>query len=423
MKNQLITILIVAMTLATAWAIRGQFGHEPGAAWAGGIGGLALVLVSKRKDWYTKIFSVTFASAIGWGAGGMMSYGIVVGYGRSSSLPDAFYGLLMLFVIGGLYGILGGGLVGLSLDSTREKRVNWGCLLSEMVAGGLIGYYLLIVQFEWLMTPPRSEAWALCFGAGMALLWHMARNNFKSPIRVSLFSAIGAGFGFAFGNFLQTLGTSLEIQFNMWNVMEYSIGFFGGIGMAYGVFSSNWPVESRIPERWESRLSMLAVFVIIPFIILIDALGYNTLMERIKDLINPETTAMLSTLFSILIIFSVAIIGWYKFSKSGTGFERKDILVLFIVYLTAYILISYIVSGVFAGRFPSNHQLYVVNFAVILWLAGKQFTPFFGNPLSTMPVSRWFLFLLGIVIIIMFLAFISVNTHGVMGGAHERFVN
>ena len=233
MKNQLITILIVAMTLATAWAIRGQFGHETGAAWAGGIGGLALVLVAKRKDWYSKIFSIALASAIGWGAGGMMSYGIVVGYGRSSSLPDAFYGLLMLFVIGGLYGILGGGLVGLSLDSTKEKRVNWGLLLAEMVAGGLIGYYLLIVQFEWLMTPPRSEAWALCFGAGMALLWYMARNNYKSPIRVSLFSALGAGFGFAFGNFLQTLGTTLEVQFNMWNVMEYSIGFFGEIGRAH----------------------------------------------------------------------------------------------------------------------------------------------------------------------------------------------
>ncbi len=423
MKNQLITILIMAMTLGTAWAIRGQFGHEPGAAWAGGIGGLALVLVSKRKDWYAKIYSIAMASAVGWGAGGMMSYGIVVGYGRSSSLPDAFYGLLMLFVIGGLYGILGGGLVGLSLDSTKEKRVNWGCLLSEMVAGGLIGYYLLIVQFEWLMTPPRSEAWALCFGAGMALLWHMARNNFKSPIRVALFSAIGAGFGFAFGNFLQTFGTSLEIQFNMWNVMEYSIGFFGGIGMAYGVFSSKWPGESRIPERWESRISMLIVFVIIPFIILIDAMGYNTLMERIKDLINPETTAMLSALFSIFVIFSVAIIGYYKFSKSRTGFERKDILVLFIVYLTAYILISYVVSGVFAGRFPSNHQLYVVNFVVILWLMKKQFTPFFGNPVSVMPVNRWFLFLIGIVIIIMFLALISVNTHGVMSGAHERFVN
>tara|TARA_S200000501_G_scaffold361370_1_gene389513 strand:+ start:290 stop:427 length:138 start_codon:yes stop_codon:yes gene_type:complete len=36
-------ILIVAMALGTAWAIRGQFGHEQGAAWAGAIGGLALV--------------------------------------------------------------------------------------------------------------------------------------------------------------------------------------------------------------------------------------------------------------------------------------------------------------------------------------------------------------------------------------------
>jgi hypothetical protein len=423
MKNQLITILIVAMTLATAWAIRGQFGHEPGAAWAGGIGGLALVLVSKRKDWYTKIFSVAFASAIGWGAGGMMSYGIVVGYGRSSSLPDAFYGLLMLFIIGGLYGILGGGLVGLSLDSTSEKRVNWGCLLSEMVAGGLIGYYLLIVQFEWLMTPPRSEAWALCFGAGMALLWHMARNNFKSPIRVSLFSALGAGFGFAFGNFLQTIGTVMEIQFNMWNVMEYSIGFFGGTGMAYGVFTSVWPVESRVPERWESRLSMMFVFVVIPFLILIKAMGYNTLMERIKDQVNPETTSFLGTLFAGIIIFTVAAIGYYKYLKTKDSFERRDVMVLLIVYFAAYISISYIVSGVFAGRFPLNHQLYWVNFIIILWLTGKQFNPFPGNPKSVMPVNKWLLYLLGIVIIIMFLALISVNTHGVMGGAHERFVN
>jgi len=37
MKNQWIGILIVGLTLGTAWAIRGQFGHEQGAALAGGI--------------------------------------------------------------------------------------------------------------------------------------------------------------------------------------------------------------------------------------------------------------------------------------------------------------------------------------------------------------------------------------------------
>ena len=423
MKKQIITILIVAMTLATAWAIRGQFGHEPGAAWAGGIGGLALVLVSKRKDWYAKIYSVAMASAIGWGATGMISYGQVVGYGRSMNFSTVFYGLLMLFIIGGIYGILGGGLVGLSLDSSKEKRVNWGSLLTEMVAGGIVGYYLLIVQFEWLMTPPRDEMWSVCLGAGLAMLWHMARNNFKSPLRVALYSALGGGFGFAFGNFLQTLGAGLEIQFNMWNVMEYSIGFFGGTGMAYGVFSSVWPEEAPVPEQWESKIAMLVVFVAIPFIILFDSMGYHTLIERINDKINPGITAFLSTLFGPIIIFSVAGIGFYKYLKSKGGFIRKDILLLFVAYLAAYILISYIVSGVFAGRFPSNHQLYVVNLAVILLMAGKQFTPFFTKPVSEMNVNRWMLYLACIIIVIMILALISVNTHGEMGGAHERFMN
>ena len=105
-KSQLIGILIVGMTLGTAWAVRGQFGNEQGAAWAGAIGALALVLVSKRNDWYRKILSVAFVAAIGWGMTGMISYGRVVGYGRAGNFPNAFYGLLMLFVIGGLFGLL-----------------------------------------------------------------------------------------------------------------------------------------------------------------------------------------------------------------------------------------------------------------------------------------------------------------------------
>ena len=88
-KKQWISILIVAMSLATAWAIRGQFGHEQGAAWAGAIGGLALVLVSNRKEWYNKMILVALASAVGWGAGGMISYGIVVGYGRADNFINS----------------------------------------------------------------------------------------------------------------------------------------------------------------------------------------------------------------------------------------------------------------------------------------------------------------------------------------------
>ncbi len=267
MKKQWISILIVGLTFGTAWAIRGQFGHEQGAAWAGGIGALSLVLASQRKDWYAKVLLITLSSAVGWGAGGMISYGKVVGYGRSIDFLNASYGLLMLFVIGALFGLLGGGFVGLTLGSSGQKRVNWGSLLAEMAAGGLITYSFLIDQLEILMTPPRSEAWAVCLGAGLAMVWHMVRNNYKSPLRVAMFSALGAGFGFAFGNFLQILGNVLEINFNMWNVMEYSIGFFGGISMAYGVFSSVWPEESLVPERWENRTALLMTFIFIPVIV------------------------------------------------------------------------------------------------------------------------------------------------------------
>ena len=53
-KQLILPILLVGIAFGTAWAIRGQFGHEPGAAMAGIIGGTALILAAGRKDWYNK---------------------------------------------------------------------------------------------------------------------------------------------------------------------------------------------------------------------------------------------------------------------------------------------------------------------------------------------------------------------------------
>ncbi len=41
--------LFVAIVLGLGWAMRGHFGHEWGAAWAGAMGALAVLIVSKRK--------------------------------------------------------------------------------------------------------------------------------------------------------------------------------------------------------------------------------------------------------------------------------------------------------------------------------------------------------------------------------------
>ena len=54
-------------------------------------------------------------------------------------------------------------------------------------------------------TPPRSEAWAVCLGAGLAMIWHMVRNNYKSPSGLQFFQRL-----------VQVLDLPLEIFFRYW---------------------------------------------------------------------------------------------------------------------------------------------------------------------------------------------------------------
>ncbi len=418
--NQFINILIVAMSFATAWAVRGQFGHEQGAAWAAGIGGLALVLVSQRKDWYLRVLSVTLASAVGWGMGGMISYGMVVGYGRSDNFIDAAYGLLMLFVIGGLYGLIGGGLTGLTLESSSAKRVKWAQLMAEMVAGGLVAYGFLVMQLEILMTPPRSEAWAFCFGAGLALVWYMARNGFQSSLKVSLFTMTGAGFGFAFGNFLQIIGNLLEINFNMWNVMEYSIGFFGGSALAYSVFTSPWPQNIENPKPWENRVSYIIALIIIPIIVFQQSLSIQVLTERLANAGIDAETALLSSIVSGLLICLVIVFYVVKFEKSKFSFSKNTLLLTYLAFISVYVAISFIVSGVFAGKVAFNHVLYVVNIGVVLVLLKGIQNPFSKEMNSRMQKVH-LVTLAMVLIVIVLLALFLINIHGELGGSHNRF--
>lgn len=420
LKKQGLGILIVAMSLATAWAIRGQFGHEQGAAWAGAIGAVALVLVSDRKEWYSKMPIIALASAIGWGAGGMISYGVVVGYGRADNFINAFYGLSMLFVIGALFGLLGGGLVGLTLDSTKKNKVNWGALVSEMVAGALLTYFFLIEQIGFKMTPPRSEAWALILGAGLAMLLHMARNKRNSAIRVAIFSALGGGFGFGFGNFLQVTGNVLEISFNMWNVMEYSIGFFGGSGMAYGVLSSKWPLDEKAkPKLWVNRIALFVLVVFIPLIVFRESLAYEHILNRLGAVSNVEQIALLSTTAAALVLSLMAILLIFKF-KDG-NYTRKEITLFLFGYFGTYALMSYIVTGLFAGKVGLNHHLYVLNIILIYVVLQKGKTELPNSVSQAINTKKWFLALLGILAFLALLSLVAISIHGELPGSHNRF--
>ena len=301
-RQLILSILAVGMALGTAWAIRGRFGHEQGAAWAGAIGALALLLVAKRTDWYAKAFRITMAAAFGWGISGVMSYGVIVGYGRGTDFVNVYYGLVMLFVLGILYGFIGGGLFGLALIDSKANRIKWHSVITEMIAIGVLFYAVLIDQLGWLMTPPRSEAWAACLGAAVALAWYIKRNSYYAVMKVAGWSALGAGFGFAFGNFLQVMGNVSGVGFNFWNVMEYSIGFFGGIGMAYGTFTSPWVVTEEKKTTGSDVLPILFVALFIPFVVW----DQSFVTDRFKFIIDQGGAG--STVFFFKVIAIVAIL-------------------------------------------------------------------------------------------------------------------
>ncbi|MEX2230590.1 MAG: hypothetical protein WD824_00410 [Cyclobacteriaceae bacterium] len=421
MKNKafFLPTLAVGLALGTAWAVRGKFGHEQGAAWAGAIGALCLILVAKRTDWYHKAFRILMAAAFGWGISGVMSYGVIVGYGRGTDFLNVFYGLLMLFVLGILYGFLGGGLFGLALLDSKTIQVKWHSLVAEMVAFGLLIYAVLINQLEWFMTPPRSEMWAACLGACLALAWYIIRHQHHSALKVAVWSALGGGFGFAFGNFLQVIGSVSGLQFNFWNVMEYSIGFFGGIGMAYGTFTSSWPASDEQPQPRPNMIPILFVTLFVPFVVW----EQSFVADRFDFILQgggSESTIFLFKLLAIVAILIVAgetLVRNYSISRVNvTQDPYPGLKEFFLLYTGLYIFLSFLVTGVFVH--PLEQYLYILNLIVILILI--------SGPASSFEISEskprlWLTVAVISVTVIALFAVIAMNSHEGMKGSQVRF--
>jgi hypothetical protein len=114
--------------------------------------------------------------------------------------------------------------------------------------------------------PTAIRSLAACLGMSLVWLGTCVTHRFTRPLHVALCSSLGGGFGFAFGNFLQVLGRVSEIDFNFWNVMEYSIGFFGGIGMAWGVFTTRWDGDEGKSEH-RRFVPLLFLVALIPLVV------------------------------------------------------------------------------------------------------------------------------------------------------------
>ena len=427
----LIKLLLVGMALATAWAVRGQFGHEQGAAWAGAVGVLTVVALGNNKNWQRRLPAIVGIGAVGWGIGGMMSYGMVVGYGKGLDFLNVSYGLLSLFLIGGLYGFLGGGLTGLSLEASEEKKPDWASLLAQMVAGAYLIWGMLIYQLEWFMTPPRSELWAACLGAALALAWYIHRKKYRRSLKIALFAGLGAGFGFAFGNFLQVMGNNTRIDFNWWNVMEYSLGFFGGLGMAYGVFSEKWDTRLRLkPDKASNIVGWLFLVLLLPMTNLIQGFSLDRIIRNAERLgvSNVDSFVQWEYVLSwgTLLLIGGGLTVWVRKYISGRKAWPLPLLrATLAIYLGWYILLSNIIGAIWIRIDDLKEYLYWVNLLVIVWgvtYCTREDKQQQYQPQIQSYYGLWIRLSITTLFAILFLSLILINAHNGVPGAQTRFV-
>ena len=186
-------------------------------------------------------------------------------------------------------------------------------------------------------------------------------------------------------------------------------------------FSSQWPENVPSPKPWKTRTAFLLLFIFIPFIVFKQSLSYHILLNRLKDVTSSDDLVLFSSLTAALLIAVAALMVGWRMEKTKFCFQRKDAFLFFLVCFPAYITMSYIVSGIFAGKSHLNIHLYVLNLLVILFLLRKQASPFSINPSFGINYKRLVLYALVIIIVLVILALIAVNIHGELGGAHNRF--
>jgi hypothetical protein len=140
-------ILVSGLSLSIGWGIRGNFGHEYGAMIPGALAAIAAVLMGGREDWWRRVAYFGMFGALGWAFGGSISYMMVIAYTHSGHFPTQVYGFACLFVIGFLWGALGGAGTALPACLDREKLTS---IFAPMIA----------VFFAWTLQDiivPRIE--------------------------------------------------------------------------------------------------------------------------------------------------------------------------------------------------------------------------------------------------------------------------
>ena len=345
----LIGIILSGLAMSVGWGFRGDYGHEAGAMVPGALLGLSICLASGRQDWWQRATIMAVCGAIGWAFGGQMSYGRVIGYTASSSLPDVAYGYASLFLIGGLWAGIGSAILALSVTKSRSYLENfawplvalwlvwfamdfsgltewiaetwsfndtdWYAALSALLVAGIYAviihrhrqacFFIMLIGLGWLagyiiltellglrMTPPRSDNWSGCVGIFVAIIFYLIYQQNKAALKVALCGFLAGGIGFAVGDFFNMLGRA------QW-------GPIGSLTALQGL--DYW--------KWMEQLFGLIMGI---------GVGWAFLKSLQPKLIPPEEDKSNGILNTLGLVFLLIVMMWNNLYKNVRNWAKGD---------------------------------------------------------------------------------------------------
>ena len=382
-----IFVLLTGLSVSIGWGIRGQFGHEYGAALPGALGGMVVTLLSGREDWRRRIPYFAILGAIGLAFGGSMSYMKDIWFAHSSDPATVLYGFACIFVLGFLWAAPAGTGMALAVYWDREeltkffvplctvlgcwylqdfccsliwgngdgrwrhffggygisaalailvvlgyyvfRRKYWGAgslLILYMAIGWILGYFLFITVLHLYMNPPREETWASCLGMILGILawcWQKRMGGVG-------FATVGVGFlggiGFALGTAVKILVMASGYRTNWHSIMEQTQGFFLGIAIAivFAILSRRAPQVSDTPPVRRWTEVFSVVFVLWLLPYLNFRLSPGEWVGEIKGL-QPK---LYGIRISGDLLPARGFIGWLDFIALAMGFALVLLLAL-----------------------------------------------------------------------------------------------
>jgi hypothetical protein len=146
------SVLVAALSMSLGWRVRGQFGHEIGAAIAGALGAIAIALFSGREDWRRRVHYFGLLGALGWAFGGSISYMKVIGYSHSSDSATVLYGFAGIFLIGFLWAAMGGAGTALAAALESERLAS----LFPALAAVFGAWFAQDIVVGWIRVMPTG---------------------------------------------------------------------------------------------------------------------------------------------------------------------------------------------------------------------------------------------------------------------------